>query len=142
MAFLTVNWLGILVAASVAWAFGALYYGLLGKAWVAAQGKTMEEFKAANAGRSVAVRAAPFVLSFVAEIVIGWALYGLLVHLGVFTLRAGIVAGALCWFGFVLTTVTVNNAFSGRPAKLTLIDAGHWLGVLVIVGAVVGWIGP
>ena len=125
MAFLTVNWLGILVAASVAWAFGALYYGLLGKAWVAAQGKTMEEFKAANAGRSVAVRAAPFVLSFVAEIVIGWALYGLLS-------AAMIVLG---WRDPRLTP--------GVVAALGLvIDAGHWLGVLVIVGAVVGWIGP
>ena len=142
MAFLTVNWLGVFVAAVVAFAFGALYYGLLGNAWIAAQGKTMDEFKAANAGKSTAAKAAPFVLSFVAEIIMGWALYGLLVHLGVFTLRAGIVAGALCWFGFVLTTVTVNNAYSGRAARLTLIDAGHWLGVLVIIGAVVGWFGP
>lgn len=142
MAFLTVNWLGVFVAAVVAFAFGALYYGLLGNAWIAAQGKTMDEFKAANAGKSTAAKAAPFVLSFVAEIIMGWALYGLLVHLGVFTLRAGIVAGALCWFGFVLTTVAINNAYSGRTARLTLIDAGHWLGVLVIIGAVVGWFGP
>lgn len=142
MAFLTVNWLGVFVAAVVAFAFGALYYGLLGNAWIAAQGKTMDEFKATNAGKSTAAKAAPFVLSFVAEIIMGWALYGLLVHLGVFTLRAGIVAGALCWFGFVLTTVAINNAYSGRTARLTLIDAGHWLGVLVIIGAVVGWFGP
>lgn len=142
MAFLTVNWFGIVLAAIVAFAFGALYYGLLGKAWIAAQGKTMDDFKAANAGNSAVAKAAPFVLSFIAEIVMAWALYGLLVHFGVFTPRAGIVAGMLCWFGFVLTTVTVNNAYSGRTAKLTLIDAGHWLGVLVIIGAMVGWIGP
>ena len=35
----------------------------------------------------------------------------------------------------------VNNAFAGRKYKLTLIDAGHWLLVLLIMGAIVGWKG-
>jgi hypothetical protein len=58
-----------------------------------------------------------------------------------FTLRAGIISGALIWFGFVLTTVSVNYAYSGRRPMLVAIDAGYWLGVLVIVGAIVGWFG-
>ena len=47
----------------------------------------------------------------------------------------------LIWFGFVLTTLSVNYAFSGRRPMLTVIDAGYWLGVLVIIGAIVGWMG-
>ena len=46
-------------------------------------------------------------------------------------MRAGIISGAFCWFGFVLTTMAVNNAFCGRKPMLTVIDGGHWLGVLV-----------
>ena len=42
---------------------------------------------------------------------------------------------------FVLTTMTVNNAFSGRKYTLTAIDAGHWLAVLVVMGAIVGGMG-
>jgi hypothetical protein len=38
--------------------------------------------------------------------------------------------------------VTINNAYSGRRAMLTIIDAAHWLGALLIIGAVVGWFGP
>jgi hypothetical protein len=42
----------------------------------------------------------------------------------------------------VLTTVTINNAYGGRKLMLTVIDSAHWLGVLVIIGAIVGWMGP
>ncbi len=59
-----------------------------------------------------------------------------------FSLRAGIISGAFCWFGFVLTTVVINNAYCGRKAMLAVIDSAHWLGVLVIIGAVLGWFGP
>ncbi len=135
------NWTSVLIAAAAAWIFGAIYYGILGKAWIAAQGKTIEMLKAENAGKSTAAKAAPFVLSFIAEIVMGWALFGILTHMGLFTLRAGAISGALCWLGFVLTTIAVNNAYAGRKFRLTVIDAGHWLGAMVIIGAVVGWWG-
>ena len=140
--FMTVNWLSILLAAVVSWLFGAVYYGALGKLWVAAQGKTMEQFKQEQAAKVGKLSAQiPFILAFVAQLVMAWALYGVLVHMNAFTLRAGIISGGLIWFGFVLTTLSVNYAFSGRRPMLTLIDASYWLGVLVIIGAIVGWMG-
>ena len=51
MAFLTVNWLSILLAAVAAWLFGARLLRRAGKLWVAAQGKTMEQFKAEQAAK-------------------------------------------------------------------------------------------
>ncbi|MEI9805985.1 MAG: DUF1761 family protein [Pseudolabrys sp.] len=48
------------------------------------------------------------------------------------------VTGAFCWAGFVLTTVTINNAYSGRKVTLTVIDSIHWLGVLIIIGGIIG----
>src|ERR1044072_5155106 len=49
MTFAGINYLAILIAAVAGWLTGALYYGVLGKQWVAAQGRTMEEFKARQA---------------------------------------------------------------------------------------------
>jgi hypothetical protein len=49
-----------------------------------------------------------------------------------------LISAAFIWFGFVLTTVTVNNGFSMRKPMLTVIDSLHWLGVLLIIGAIVG----
>ena len=41
------------VAAIAAWIFGGLYYGILrAERWMAAQGKTLEQCKAENAGKS------------------------------------------------------------------------------------------
>lgn len=131
----------IVTAAVAAWIFGAIYYGLLGRTWLAAQGKTMEQCKAEGAGRSTAVKAAPFMLSFIAEIVMASILSGVMFHVNIYTARAGAISGVLCWLGFVLTTVAVNNAYTFRRVSLTAIDAGHWLGVLVIMGAILGWWG-
>jgi hypothetical protein len=141
MAFLTVNWLSIVVAAIATWLFGGVYYTALSKPWMAAQGKTMEQCKAELASKSGAMKAAPFVLVFVAELIMAWALYGILVHMGTFSLRAGAISGALIWFGFVLTTIASNYAFHGRRPMLIAIDSAGWLGALLIIGAIVGWMG-
>ena len=133
------NWMAIIVAAIAAWVFGAVYYGILGKTWIAAQGETMDSLKARNAGKSAAAKAAPFAISFIAEIVMAAALSGILFHSAMSGPRQGAITGALIWLGFVLTTILVNNAYAFRSLKLTAIDAGHWLGALIIIGAVVGW---
>jgi hypothetical protein len=137
-----VNILSVLTGAVVAWLFGAVYYTTLGRAWMAAQGKTAESCKAEFAAKSGLAKFAPFVLSFVGALITGVVIYGILTHSGLWSLRAGMITGAFCWVGFVLTTVTVNNAYAGRKVMLTVIDAAHWLGALVIIGGIVGAWGP
>ena len=141
MGFAGVNYLSILIAAVAAWVFGGIYYTTLSKAWLAAQGKTLEQCQAEQAGKSGAAKVAPFILVFVGELIMAFVLYGNLVHMGTFTVRAGIISGSFCWFGFVLTTVTANNAFCGRKPMLTVIDGGAWLGALIVMGAILGWMG-
>ncbi len=135
------HWLPVIIAAIAAWIFGAAYYSVLCRAWVAAQGKTMEQMKADNAGKSTAAKATPFILSFMAEILMAIAMSGILFHIGIYGLGAGLFSGLMMWLGFVLTTIAVNNAYAFRGMALTAIDAGHWLGVLLIIGGVLGWIG-
>jgi hypothetical protein len=62
-------------------------------------------------------------------------------HLGSVTIRSAVISALFAWGGFVLTTVLVNNAFSGRRYMLTAIDAGHWLLTLIVIGVVIGWMG-
>ena len=72
MAFVTVNWLSIVLAAVAAWLFGGVYYSALSKPWIAAQGKTMEQCKAEHGGQVRASRKSRrSSSSFVAEIIIG-----------------------------------------------------------------------
>jgi Protein of unknown function (DUF1761) len=135
------HWLPVIVAAVAAWIFGAIYYCFLGKAWAAAQGKSMEQLKAGNAGKSATTKATPFILSFIAEIVMAVAMSGILFHVGIYGLGTGLFSGAMIWVGFVLTTIVVNNAYTFRSLTLTAIDAAHWLGVLLIIGGILGWMG-
>ena len=123
-----INYLSILIAGVAAWLFGAAYYTALSGPWLAAQGKTMEQCKAEMEGKPKSAMYVPFVLAFVGSLIMAWALYGVLVHLKTFSVRAGMISGAIIWFGFVLTTMTVNNAFHGKRPMLTVIDSLHWLG--------------
>ena len=70
-----------------------------------------------------------------------WVLAGMVGHLGAVTVRSAVISGLFVWGGFVVTTMLVNNTFSGRRYALTAIDAGHWLVVLVLMGVVIGWMG-
>ena len=132
MAFAGMNYLAVLVAAVAAYAWGAAYYMTLSKQWLAAAGITQPN-------RS----ATPFIISFVALVVMAFVLAGSIGHLGPgnVTVKNGIFSGIIIWAGFVLTTVFVNNAYPGRKYMLSIIDSIHWLGVLMIQGAVIGAMG-
>ena len=136
MTFTGMNYLAILIAALAAFGWGAAYYMTLSRQWLAAVGMTKEQMQTNRT-------ATPFVISFVALLIMAWVLAGTLVHLGPnqVTLKNGIVSGLFLWLGFVVTTVFVNNAYPGRKYSLSVIDSIHWLGVLVIEGAVIGALG-
>jgi uncharacterized protein DUF1761 len=138
MTFAGVNYLAVLVAAVVAWLAGAAWYMSLSKLWQAAVGMTPEKMQAAKNNPYAWV---PFVLVFVGHLVMAWTLAGILGHFGTVTVKDGIITGALCWLGFILTSILANNAFAGRTYRLTAIDGGHYLLVLVIMGAIIGAMG-
>lgn len=138
MSFAGVNYLSIVLAAAGSFLFGGVWYGVLSKAWLGAIGKTEDNIK--SAGRSMPFL---FALTIVAQLVMAWVLAGILGHLGPgqVTLRTGLITAALCWLGFVMTTLVVNHGYQGSRWALSAIDGGHWLGVLLIQGAIIGWMG-
>jgi Protein of unknown function (DUF1761) len=138
MTFAGMNYLAIVIAAVVAWLAGAAWYMSLGKAWMAALGWTPEKIAECKSRPHAYL---PFIYVFVAELVMAWALAGLLGHLGPLSLRGGVISAAFCWLGFVITVMVTNNSFAMRDWKLTLIDGGHWLLVLLLMGAIIGAMG-
>ena len=136
MTILGVHLYVVLLAAAAAWIAGGVWYGVLGKPWMAALGKTRAELM----GPSGRPSPGPFILSFLADVlialIIGLAMGAISGGHG--SVRAGMIVALLLWVGCVLTTISVNNAFAGRPLMLTLIDAGHWLLAMLVAGAVVG----
>ena len=82
-------------------------------------------------------------IAFLGAVVMAWVLAGLVGHLGPgqVTIRNGVISGLFCWLGFVVTTMLVNNSFAMRKGMLLVIDAGYWLVVLALMGAIIGAIG-
>jgi hypothetical protein len=138
MSLASANFVAIALAAAASFLFGGVWYGALSKAWLAAIGKSEEDIR--KAGRSMPFL---FALTIVAQLVMAWVLAGILWHMGPTQVgvRSGMIVAALCWLGFVLTTLVVNHGYQGDRWSLTVIDGGHWLGVLLIQGAILGAMG-
>ena len=137
MAFAGINYVAVLGAAIVSFVFAWVWYGALGGLWLGAVGAKQAEIEAKGLTRG------PLITTFVSLLVMGWVLAGVMGHLGPdqVTVRNGLISAAFCWLGFVITTLVVNHAFQGRKLALTAIDGGHWLGVLLLQGVVIGLAG-
>jgi hypothetical protein len=136
MAFAGINYLAVLLAAVAGFAFGAAYYMSLSSVWLSAIGMTKEQLAEKRSPL-------PFVVSIVALVIMAWVLAGTMGHLGPgqVTLKNGVISGLFVWLGFVITTLSVNYAYGQRKPMLTVLDGIHWLGVLVIQGAIIGAMG-
>lgn len=125
------------LAAVLSFAFGGVWYGSLSRQWMAAAGLTEERIK-----REGNPSPLPFVITFLAQLVMAWLLAGLILHMaraGIqASLRNGMLTAAFVWLGFTLMPLVVNHQFQMQRPALTVIDGAHWLGVLLIQGAVLG----
>ena len=138
MDFAGYNSVAIFVAAIASFLFGGVWYGVLSERWLNALGKTEQEVKSATHPMPVLLG-----LTVVAQLVMAFVLAGIIGHLGSgqVTIWNGLISGLLVWIGFVITTLVVNHGYQGSNWSLTLIDGVHWLGVLLIQGAVIGFFG-
>jgi hypothetical protein len=126
-----INYLAVVIAAVAGFLVGWGWYAVFGKVWMQGLGKTTDR----------AMPIVPLIIAGVACLVMAWMLAGLMGHLGNITIRGGAISGAFVWVGFVLTTTATNQAFHGDKPVVTAIDAGHWLAVLLVMGAIIGAFG-
>ena len=136
MQFVGVNYSAVAAAAAGGFFFGFAYYMTLGKQWMAATGKSEESLKAGGMAK-------PMIITAIAQLVMAFMLGGILGHLGAeqMTIKGGLITGAFVWVGFAVTVTAVNYAWQRAKPMLTVIDGGHWLGVLLIEGTILGGMG-
>jgi Protein of unknown function (DUF1761) len=125
------------LAAVASFVFGGIWYGVLSKQWMAAANLSEAQVRGTG-GPPIA----QMVITFIAQMFMAWMFAGVLLHVtksGVpATMRSGMTTGVFLWAGFVMTTLVVNHQFQMQKRALTLIDGVHWLGVLLIQGAMLG----
>ncbi|WP_224704081.1 DUF1761 domain-containing protein [Devosia aquimaris] len=134
MTYLSVNWLAVILAAAVAWAFGAGWYMVLARPWLAAIGKTPEEIDRSDY--------TPYLWSVLCVLLMAYFV-ALLTPLitGAMTPVNGLLVGAHLWLGFVITSMVLNHRYEGRSWTLTAINGGYLLAVLLIEGGIIGLFG-
>ena len=111
----------VLVAALAGFAFGAAWYMALAKPWMQAAGiATGPDGKPKGSGSPL-----PFVLSAIAMVLVAGMMRHIFALSGIDTAMKGLVSGLGIGLFFISPWIMINNAYPGRPFKLTLIDSGY-----------------
>ena len=132
MEFSGINYLAVGAALIASMVIGAIWYGVFGKPWMAAIGMAEDPPKQ---------EPSLYVIAIIAQAIMAWMLAGIIGHLGMMSIKGGLITALFCWLGFIVTSITVNHRFQGANWNLTFINCGHWLAVLLVQGAIIGAFG-
>jgi len=131
MALPAVSYVPVIGAAVASMVIGMLWYSplLFGKQWMKLSGISEKKAKEANMAQSMA-------LSFAAQLVMAYVLSVFVGMMGASTLLAGAYVGVWAWAGFVATVTLGSVLWEQKPVQLWVLNAAHWLTVLVVMGAI------
>ena len=128
------NTAGIAIAAATiaSYVLGSVWYLALGSHWRSAVGWVEGP---------VPYRPKPIELAvaFAGQLFMAGALWIAIGRMHTAGAVEGCLTGAAIWLGFVLPTLATNIVFQRRNLSLIWQDGGHWLLLLAVQGAVLGW---
>lgn len=137
MPIVPVNYLAILVAALAGMFVGFVWYGpIFGKMWMSLTGMTqakMEEMKKKGMTKN-------YLLMFIGMLLMSDVLAHFLIfaatYMNVSGVMAGLSAGFWSWLGFIAPVMLSKVLWEGKSWNLWLLDSGHYLVVLLVMGAI------
>jgi Protein of unknown function (DUF1761) len=121
-----------LVAVAGSWLFGAVWYMVLAKPWMAAAGLKVGADGRPEGGSSPM----PFVLSAICMILVAGMMRHVLAMSNLTTITQGLMVGFGVGAFFIAPWIMINNAYTMRPFKLTLIDGGYAIIGCSIIGVI------
>lgn len=113
--------INVIVAAAVAFALGAVWYGMLSGPWVAASGVECDENGKPKGGSSPML----FVRAFVLQLIVAGMMRHVFMMGGIDSVSGGLLAGLGIGAFFITPWTALNNSYAMRPVNLTLIDGGY-----------------
>jgi len=126
------EYLAVLVAAVASYGFGAVWYMMLAKPWMAAAGVEADENGRPKSGAG----AAPFIISFVATVLVAGMMRHIFDLAGIDDVMKGLTSGLGLGLFVATPWIVTNYSFSSRPKALALIDGGYATIGCTIIGVV------
>ena len=124
--------LNVIEAALAAYAFGAVWYMSMSKAWIAAAEVPVDANGKPQGNGSVM----PFVVGLVAMVIVAGMMRHVFAMSGLTTIIGGVKGGAGIGAFLITPWVAMNYAFGMRKPALTLIDGVNSVVGCTIMGAV------
>jgi Protein of unknown function (DUF1761) len=126
------NYVAVAVCAVIYWLLGGLWFGVLfSKPWMALEHVTEEQARSMNP-------VLPYVVSFLLNLVIAYALAQLCLWRNATTAARGASLGILVWIGFVGPITYTTYMYEMRPWQLFTINQFYPLVGLALMGAILG----
>ena len=124
--------LSVLVAGIAGFMFGAVWYTVLAKPWMAASGVALDD-NGQPANRSDPV---PYITSIIGAILVAGMMRHVFALSGISGLGQGLVAGFGIGLFMVTPWIATFNGFGGQPFRLTLINGGYATFGCTVIGSV------
>ena len=126
------GFVSVIVAAIAAFAFGAAYYMVLSKPWMAAAGiEVGPDGNPVNSGNSL-----PYIVSFICIILVAGMMRHTFALSGIETFWKGLQSGLGVGLFFITPWIFINTGYSNRPWMLAVIDGGYATAAATIIGGV------
>ncbi|WP_299547825.1 DUF1761 domain-containing protein [uncultured Tateyamaria sp.] len=127
------GFLAVLVAGIAGFMFGAIWYTVLAKPWMAASGVALNEAGDAPANQKDPL---PYITSVVGAILVAGMMRHAFVLSGINSFGEGLVSGFGIGLFLVTPWIATFYAFGARPFRLTLIDGGYATFGCTVIAAV------
>lgn len=120
--------LNVIAAAAAAWIFGAVWYGVIGKQWMAASGLTEETVNRSNP--------VPYIGSFLCALLVAGMTRHIMAASGVETVGAAVVMGLGLGAFIAAPWIATNVLFGQRDRNLIWMDGAYPTVGMALMGLV------
>lgn len=134
-----VNWWAVILATASSMVVGSIWYArsVFGNVWIKLT-KIDEKKMGEGAAKAIAITV---LASLVTAYVLAHVTFLSHKFFNNSFFTDAVSTAFWLWLGLTAARLVVHDVFERRPVKLTVLNAAHELVTLVVMGAIIGWLG-
>lgn len=135
-----VNWWGVILATLSTMVVGSIWYTpkVFGNKWMKLVGKSEKDLGKNGMWPMVVT----LIVSFISAYVLAHVSFLSNQYFHNSFMQDTLTTAFWLWLGFVAARMVTHDAFEGRPWQLSLMNLGHELVTVLVMGLFIGWLHP